>query len=140
MKSGGTRVPTSTRGVHHREAHRPATAPSAPVGEPSTLRAVTAPRWGGYNPETGEFDIENKGVAPDIEVDLDPASWRKGRDPQLEKGVEVALKELQEHPVPPIKRPKYPIYNWAKVRADAAHGQTATASGAGSNSGSSQNH
>ena len=97
---------------------------------------VTAPRWGLYNPETGEFDIENKGVAPDIEVDLDPALWRQGRDPQLEKGVEVALKDLQEHPVPPLKRPKYPVYNWSKVRADAANGQGTSASG----SGSGQNH
>jgi tricorn protease len=101
---------------------------------------VTAPRWGLYNPETGEFDVENKGVAPDIEVDLDPALWRQGHDPQLEKGVEVALKDLREHPVPSIKRPKYPVYNWAKVRADAAHGQAASASATGSSSGSNQNH
>jgi len=84
---------------------------------------VTAPRWGGYNPDTGEFDIENKGVAPDIEVEFDPALWRKGQDPQLEKGVAVALQELKDHPVPPIKRPKYPVYNWSKVRADAAKSQ-----------------
>jgi tricorn protease len=87
---------------------------------------VTAPRWGLFNPKTGEFDVENKGVAPDIEVDLDPALWRKGQDPQLEKGVAVALQELQDHPVPPVKRPKYPVYNWPKVRSDAAK------SGAGS--------
>jgi len=35
-------------------------------------------------------------------VEFDPAQWRKGRDPQLKKGVEVALQELKEHPVPPI--------------------------------------
>jgi tricorn protease len=92
---------------------------------------VTAPRWGGYNPETGEFDIENKGVAPDIEVEFDPALWRKGQDPQLEKGVAVALQELRDHPVPPIKRPKYPVYNWSKVRAERAKG--ATNSGGGQN-------
>ena len=46
--------------------------------------------------------ILNKGVSPDIEVEFDPAQWRKGRDPQLEKGVEVALQELKEHPVPPM--------------------------------------
>jgi len=91
---------------------------------------VTAPRWGGYNPETGEFDIENKGVAPDIEVELDPALWRKGHDPQLEKGVNVALQELKDHPVPPVKRPKYPVYNWSKVRADAAKDQPASGGGA----------
>jgi tricorn protease len=81
---------------------------------------ITAPRWGLFNPKTGEFDVENKGVAPDIEVDLDPALWRQGHDPQLEKGVSVALTELKEHPVPPVKRPKYPVYNWPKVRSGAA--------------------
>jgi tricorn protease len=90
---------------------------------------VTAPRWAAYNPDTGEFDVENKGVSPDIEVDLDPALWRRGHDPQLEKGISVALQELKDHPVSPIKRPKYPVYNWQKVRAEAAQGQATSASG-----------
>jgi len=84
---------------------------------------ITAPRWGRwglFNPKTGEFDVENKGVSPDIEVDLDPALWRQGHDPQLEKGVSVVLTSMKEHPVPPVKRPKYPVYNWPKVRSDAA--------------------
>ena len=100
-------------------------------GYPSLMDGggITAPRWALYNPETGEFDVENKGVSPDIEVDLDPALWRKGHDPQLEKGVEVALKELKEHPTPQIKRPKYPVYNWEKVRADASKGSTNSAGG-----------
>jgi tricorn protease len=88
--------------------------------------AVTAPRFGLYNPVTGQFDVENKGVSPDIEVDLDPALWRQGHDLQLEKGAEVALKQLQEHPIPPIKRPQYPLYDWRKIRAEAAAGQTAS--------------
>ena len=82
--------------------------------------AITAPRWGLFNPKTGEFDVENKGVAPDIEVDFDPALWRQGHDPQLEKAVSVTLANLKEHPVTPVRRPKYPIYNWPKVRSDAS--------------------
>jgi len=103
-------------------------------GYPSLMDGggVTAPRWALYNPDTGEFDIENKGVKPDIEVDLDPALWRQGHDPQLEKGVEVALQQLKDHPTPPIKRPTYPVYNWQKVRADAAKGRSNTSSGGGS--------
>ena len=93
--------------------------------------AVTAPRWGLYNPDTGQFDIENKGVAPDIEVDLDPALWRQGHDPQLEKGVEVALKELKDHPVPAIKRPKYPVYDWQRIRAEAAGAKPSSTSSGG---------
>jgi tricorn protease len=69
-------------------------------------------------------------VKPDIEVEFDPALWRKGEDPQLEKGVAVALENLKEHPVPAIKRPNYPVYSWSKVRADAAKG-TPNSSGGG---------
>lgn len=91
---------------------------------------VTAPDFGLFNPDTGEFDVENKGVSPDIEVDLDPALWRQGKDPQLEKGVEVALKQLEEHPVPPVKRPKYPVYTWQQMRRAAAEQQSAPSSSA----------
>ena len=94
---------------------------------------VTAPRIALYNPVTGEFDVENKGVSPDIEVDLDPAMWRQGHDVQLEKGVSVALEELKEHPVPAIKRPQYPVYDWQKVRAQATKGQTTSGAGSGQN-------
>jgi tricorn protease len=91
-------------------------------GYPSLIDGgqITAPRFGLFNPKTGEFDVENKGVAPDIEVDLDPALWRQGNDPQLEKGVSVALDNLKEHPVTPVKRPTYPVYDWQKMRSEAA--------------------
>ena len=106
-------------------------------GYPSLMDggAITAPRFGLFNPQTGEFDVENIGVSPDIEVDLDPALWRQGRDPQLEKGVEVALQNLKEHPVPPVKRPKYPVYHWDQVRAAAAKEKA----GANSSGGGGQN-
>ncbi|MGB7497122.1 MAG: PDZ domain-containing protein [Candidatus Acidiferrum sp.] len=105
-------------------------------GYPSLMDGgqITAPRFALFNPRTGQFDVENIGVAPDIEVDLDPAAWRQGHDPQLEKGVSVALTELKEHPVPPIKRPPYPVYNWQKVRAAAAKGQTSSTSSGGGGS------
>ena len=77
---------------------------------------VTAPRWGVYNPDSGEFDVENKGVAPDIEVDFDPRTWREGHDVQLEKAVAVALEQLKQNPIPEIKRPKYPVYDWPTLR------------------------
>ncbi|MFA6317069.1 MAG: S41 family peptidase [Elusimicrobiota bacterium] len=40
------------------------------------------------------WGVENRGVDPDIEVEWDPASFVAGRDPQLEKAVEVALERL----------------------------------------------
>lgn len=67
---------------------------------------VTAPSAHSYNPE-GKYDIENQGVAPDIEVELDPLSVRQGHDPQLEKAVEVVMAELEKNPVPPPSGPRF---------------------------------
>src|ERR1017187_4311337 len=71
---------------------------------------VGAPSSGIYNPLTGEWEVENIGVPPDIEVEQDPALVRKGRDPQLEKAVEVVLEELKNHPPPVLRRPAFPNY------------------------------
>ena len=68
---------------------------------------VTAPSFGFFNPE-GEWDVENHGVQPDVEVEMDPKAVRDGHDPQLEKAVALALKELAEHPIPEPHRPAYP--------------------------------
>ncbi len=79
--------------------------------------AVTAPNFAFYTPE-GKWEIENHGVAPDIEVEMDPAAWRAGHDPQLEKAVEVLLEELKKHPRPPQpKRPPFPNYHNGKAQA-----------------------
>jgi len=73
--------------------------------------SVTAPRVAFYNLQ-GEWDVENYGTPADVEVELDPAEWRKGRDPQLEKAVEVAMAELKAKPAPKYKRPAaFPNYN-----------------------------
>jgi tricorn protease len=71
---------------------------------------VTAPRVAFYNPD-GQWDVENRGVAPDIEVELDPAAWRAGRDPQLEKAVETVMEMLKKNPPPKPKKPAYPNYH-----------------------------
>jgi tricorn protease len=74
--------------------------------------SVTAPRVAFYNPE-GEWDVENNGVAPDIEVELDPKAWRQGHDLQLEKAVEVVLENLRRNPPPEHRKPAYPNYQRA---------------------------
>ena len=51
------------------------------------------------------------GIAPDVEVEMDPKAWRQGHDLQLEKAVEVALEELERTPPPTFKRPAYPNYH-----------------------------
>ncbi len=71
---------------------------------------VTAPRAAIYGLK-GDWEVENHGVPPDVDVELDPAAWRQGRDAQLEKAIEVVIEELKEHPLPEIKRPPYPNYH-----------------------------
>jgi tricorn protease len=70
---------------------------------------VTSPNFGFFNPE-GQWDVENKGVKPDVEIDMDPKSVKEGHDPQLERAVAIALEQMKDHPVPQPKRPVYPNY------------------------------
>jgi tricorn protease len=72
--------------------------------------AVTAPRSAFYNLE-GAWEVENYGVAPDIEVELDPEAVRAGHDPQLEKAVAVVMEELKKNPLPRHHKPPYPNYH-----------------------------
>jgi tricorn protease len=68
------------------------------------------PDWGWYDPKTGTWLMENRGVTPDFELEIMPAAWRAGRDPQLEKAVQMALQALNlTRPTIP-KRPAFPIY------------------------------
>ncbi len=69
---------------------------------------ITAPRGGFYNLE-GEWDVENIGVAPDIEVEQDPKLVNMGHDPQLEKAVDVALELLKDEEVRIRPQPPDPI-------------------------------
>ena len=84
--------------------------------------SVTAPRVAFYSP-AGDWDVENHGVAPDVEVEFTPKAWREGHDPQLEKAVEVVLEQLQKNPLPVVKRPAFPDYH------GAGSGQTGGAGG-----------
>jgi tricorn protease len=70
---------------------------------------VTAPNLAFYNTEK-QWDVENRGVKPDVEVELDPALVRQGRDPQLEKTVEVLMEKLKTAPLPKFERPAFPNY------------------------------
>jgi tricorn protease len=68
---------------------------------------VTSPSFGMWNPD-GTWDVENYGSAPDIEVEMDPALWRQGRDPQLERAVQECLDLLAKNPLPKHTRPAWP--------------------------------
>lgn len=72
--------------------------------------SVTAPRVAFRNAQ-GELDIENKGVGPDVDVDLDPKMWRQGHDMQLEKAVEVTLAEIRKNPASKPPHGAFPNYH-----------------------------
>ncbi len=69
--------------------------------------AVTAPRVALYGLD-GEWEVENVGIAPDVEVDLEPTAWREGRDTQLEAAVRVVMEEVERNPPKKYRRPAYP--------------------------------
>jgi len=69
---------------------------------------VTAPNIAIWTPEEG-WVVENIGIPPDIEVEWTPADFAAGRDPQLEKAIQVALEELKKNPPQKVERPPYPV-------------------------------
>ncbi len=69
---------------------------------------ITAPNLAIWTPEDG-WVVENEGVPPDIEVEQTPADVIAGRDPQLEKAIEVVLAELKKNPPAKATRPAYPV-------------------------------
>jgi len=56
----------------------------------------------------GTLTMEGHGVDPDIEIIDDPALMADGGDPQLDGAIAQMLKEIEEHPYVPAKRPPYP--------------------------------
>lgn len=68
---------------------------------------VTAPSSGVWSPKDG-WIAENVGIAPDIEIEHDPALVRQGKDPQLDKAIEVVMSELAKNPLVKPKRPAFP--------------------------------
>ena len=71
---------------------------------------ITAPNLAFFNPE-GQWDVENHGTDPDVEVDFDPHAWRQGKDPQLERAVSIAMAELAKNPPQVPRKPVYPDYH-----------------------------
>ena len=74
---------------------------------------MVAPR-GGFFDTDGNWAVEGEGVAPDVEVFQDPKAVAEGKDPQLDRAVQEAMKllqtqgiQLKPEPPPPVryKRP-----------------------------------
>ncbi len=71
---------------------------------------VSAPSSGVWDPASSKWIAENTGIEPDIEVENEPDQVRQGRDPQLEKAIEVVMAELARKPLAKPNRPAYPNY------------------------------
>jgi tricorn protease len=78
-------------------------------GNPSLIDGgtIAVPTFGFYETD-GTWGVEGHGIDPDIEVIDDPAKMKDGGDPQLEKAVEVLLKELETNAYKPVPQPKGP--------------------------------
>ncbi|MFG1698977.1 PDZ domain-containing protein [Nonomuraea sp. NPDC049309] len=66
---------------------------------------VTQPRYSFWAEGPG-WGVENHGVDPDVEVVITPQDRAAGRDPQLDKAIELALAALEENP--PATPPELP--------------------------------
>jgi tricorn protease len=68
---------------------------------------VTAPNIAFWTPEEG-FGVENVGVPPDVEVEQLPADVIAGKDPQLDRAIQLVMEELKKHPPEKPTRPPLP--------------------------------
>jgi len=69
---------------------------------------ITAPRGGFYDTD-GNWSVENEGVAPDIEVEMDPKLVNAGHDPQLEAAVKAALDLMPTQGIDILPQPADPV-------------------------------
>ena len=86
---------------------------SAPLVDGGNLNV---PEFSIYDPETNTIVAENRGVDPDIEVDNRPDLVAQGRDPQLEKAVEVLLAKLKALPARPPRKAIPAVGDQGRVR------------------------
>jgi len=68
---------------------------------------ITAPNLGIWTDQG--WVVENEGVAPDVEVEQLPRELMAGRDPQLEKAIELVKAELKKNPPQKLVRPPFPV-------------------------------
>ncbi len=76
---------------------------------------MIAPR-GGFFTAQGKWAVENEGITPDIDVENWPKEVIAGHDPQLERAVAEALRQLEENPVHRLtKEPPPPTWGERKI-------------------------
>lgn len=70
--------------------------------------SITSPNFGVFDLK-GNYIIENEGVAPDVFVEQTPKDLLEGKDPQLEKTIQILLEEIKTYPYQKIEKPADPI-------------------------------
>ena len=93
-RPAGRHAHVGRAGRHARRSRRRSTAAASPR---RAWRSTTS---------QGRWAVENEGVAPDIEVEYTPADVIKGRDPQLERAVQEAMKLLDREGLKRVPRPQ----------------------------------
>ncbi len=71
---------------------------------------VTAPRYAIYGLD-GDWEVEGRGIPPDVQVEVLPKDAAAGHDAQLERAVAIVLEQLREHPQSASPIPPYPNYH-----------------------------
>jgi tricorn protease len=69
--------------------------------------SVNIPNYGAWVP--GEWVIEGRGAVPDYEVDQDPTAVMAGKDPQLDKAIQLILDNLKKKPFKKPEHPPFPV-------------------------------
>jgi len=94
---------------------------------------TTQPEFSFWFKDVG-WGVENYGTDPTIEVENPPQAYAIGRDPQLERGIQEALKLIAERPEPtpaPGPRPERGVKAPAWAQPAPADGRTGAAARAG---------
>lgn len=71
---------------------------------------IQLPNRAAYNPDGSSWGIENIGIKPDVEVDILPKDVISGRDPQIEKAIQLAMEALKKKAVRTPVKPAYPVH------------------------------
>jgi tricorn protease len=71
------------------------------------MTITTQPEFSYYFKDVG-WDVENYGTDPDIEVDISPDDFAAGKDPQLDKAIELGISALRKNPAFDIKVKEFP--------------------------------
>jgi len=69
---------------------------------------INSPDIAFFDPAANKWDVENWGVSPDEDVELDPFQWRQGKDAQLDAAIAELNKQLEKYTAPKLDHPPYP--------------------------------